>query len=102
MAHLQGTQQNFESEVINYPGKVLVDFWASWCGPCQMLSPIIDEISQLFPDLKIVKVDIDSQSDLANQYQVTSIPQVIIFENGKIKNTIIGFHQKKDYLETLK
>jgi len=102
MAHLQGTQQNIESEVINYPGKVLVDFWASWCGPCQMLSPLIDEISQSFPDLKIVKVDIDSQPDLANQYQVSSIPLVIIFDHGQIKNTIIGFHQKKDYLEALK
>lgn len=101
MAHLSGNSQNFQTEVLNFPGKVLVDFWAVWCGPCQMLSPIIDEISQAQPELKIVKIDVDVEIQLASQYNVSSIPTVIIFDHGQIKDTIIGFHQKSDYLAVL-
>jgi thioredoxin 1 len=101
MPHLDGTSQNFAAEVLNYQGLVLVDFWAVWCGPCQMLSPIIDEIGQEHQDLKIVKINVDAESALAAQYNVASIPTVIIFDHGQIKETIIGFHPKSDYLKTL-
>ncbi|MCX6726374.1 MAG: thioredoxin [Candidatus Shapirobacteria bacterium] len=82
-------------------GLILVDFSATWCGPCQMLAPIIEEIGQERKDIKIVKIDVDANPEIANQYNVTSIPTVIIFENGQIKNTIIGFHQKQEYLSAL-
>jgi len=101
MSHLDGNSQNFETEVLNYQGLVLVDFWAVWCGPCQMLAPVIDEIGGEIKDLKIVKVDVDAEVALATQYNVSSIPTVIIFDHGQIKNTIIGFHQKSDYLKAL-
>ena len=100
--HIIGTNQNFQSEVLDFQGLVLVDFWATWCGPCQMLAPVIDEISNEQKDLKIVKVDVDSEPDLAVKYNVSSIPTVIIFKDGKIIDTIIGFRQKSDYLNSLK
>lgn len=102
MSHIIGTTKNFDVEVLKFDGKVLVDFWAEWCGPCQMLSPIIDELSKEMPDVKIIKVDVDAEPDLANQYNISSIPAVLIFDNGKLTSTIIGFRQKSEYLNTLK
>ncbi|MCL4384042.1 thioredoxin [Patescibacteria group bacterium] len=102
MSHLNGTKQNFQSEVIDYQGSVLVDFWASWCGPCQMLSPIIDEIgNELKEKVKIVKVDVDAENELASIYNVSAIPTVIVFKNGQIVDTIVGFRQKQDYLSAI-
>jgi thioredoxin 1 len=101
-----GTSQNFQSEVLNFQGVVVVDFWATWCGPCLMLSPIIDEIEKellgngLKP-FRVVKVDVDAESTLASEYNINSIPAVIIFDKGKIKETIIGLRQKSDYLKAL-
>ena len=96
-----GTKENFQNEVVDFKGKVLVDFWATWCGPCQMLSPILEEIGNEHQELKIIKVDVDEQNELAIKYNVNSIPTVIIFNNGQIVETIIGFHQKQDYLKAL-
>jgi len=103
MAHIVGTSSNFKSEVLDFKGKVLVDFWASWCGPCMMLGPVIEEISEELKDIvKVIKVDADSEVDLSNEYNIGSIPAVLIFDNGKLINTIIGFHQKTDYLNAIK
>lgn len=101
MPHVDVTSKNFQSEVLDHQGLVLVDFWAVWCGPCQMLSPIIDEIGSELKDLKIAKVDVDTEVELASRYNVASIPTVMIFDHGKIKDTIIGYHQKPDYLKAL-
>jgi thioredoxin 1 len=101
MADIIGTNQNFKAEVNESKGKVLVDFWATWCGPCQMLSPIIEEIANENSNLKVVKVDVDQEQEIAIQYNVTAIPTIAIFEDGKLKETIIGFHQKADYLKAL-
>lgn len=100
--YLTVNKENFEKEVLEFQGKVLVDFWASWCGPCQMLSPIIEEISHEVKEIKVVKVDVDQNQNLALQYNISSIPAVIIFDQGKVIETIIGFHQKQDYLKALK
>ena len=98
---ISGTSQNFQSGVLNFSGKVLVDFGASWCGPCQMLNPIIEELSQEKTDVKFVQVDVDQQPNLASQYNVSSIPTVLIFDHGKLTNTLVGYHQKPDYLQAL-
>jgi len=96
------TTTNFQSEVLEYNGKVLVDFWATWCGPCLMLAPVIEEIAaELGDKVKVVKVDVDSESDLASQYNVVSIPTVVIFNNGKKVTSLVGFRQKQEYLQAL-
>lgn len=96
------TSQNFKTEVLDFKGKVLVDFWAEWCGPCKMLAPVIEEIeTELSGKVKVGKVDVDKESQLASEHNISAIPSVIIFENGKIKETIIGFRQKQDYLKAI-
>ena len=89
------TNNNFEEEVINTKGKVLVDFWADWCGPCKMLAPHVEEFAEKHSDIKVGKVNIDEERDLAIKYQIMSIPTVILFEDGKPVRSHIGFTDLK-------
>jgi thioredoxin 1 len=96
------TQKDFKTEVLDFKGKVLVDFWATWCGPCQMLTPIMEEISnEMSTVVKVVKVNVDEEQDLAAQYNISSIPTVILFDQGQIKDTFIGFKQKEEYINAI-
>lgn len=95
------TKENFDAEVIAFDGKVLVDFWAEWCGPCMMLSPIVDEIAEEYDDIKVCKVNCDEARDLALDYNVMAIPCVIYFENGEEKNRSIGYVEKQDLLDMI-
>ena len=92
---LKITNDNFESEVKNYNGKVLVDFFANWCGPCKMLSPIIEEIAAEHPELKVGKVNVDDEIALAMQFRVASIPTVLLFENGEVVDKFVGYRDKE-------
>lgn len=94
------TNENFEKEVINSKKTILVDFWASWCGPCQMIAPIVEEISNdMSGKIEIGKLNVDEQTEIAIKYDVMSIPTLILFKEGKIVDTIIGYHTKKEILE---
>ena len=101
MAEIKLTDQNFEQEVLRADMPVLVDFWASWCGPCQMLSPVIAEIAEEYAGkVKVGKVNVDEQPNLANRYGIASIPTVMLFKNGEVVNTSLGYRPKNE-LETM-
>lgn len=91
---------NFEVEVLNKQGVVLVDFWASWCGPCRKIAPILDEISELL-SATIAKVNVDEADELSRKYNIRSIPTIIIFKNGKIVETLVGLNTKEVLMEKL-
>jgi len=92
------TKANFEEEVLNSDKPVLLDFWASWCGPCRMIAPTLDEIAQERSDIKVCNVNVDEEPELASQYQVVSIPTLFVIENGKIVNKSLGARPKEQIL----
>lgn len=96
------TVENFEAEVVNSDKPVLVDFWASWCGPCQMLSPLVDQVAEEVTSVKVGKVNVDEQPDLAVKFGVMSIPMLILFENGEAVKKSIGAIPKSQILDFIK
>lgn len=102
MAALTITKENFEQEVLHSEKPVLLDFWATWCGPCRMVSPIVDEIADETSDIKVGKVNVDEQPDLAQQFQVMSIPTLIVIKDGKVTNQSVGAKPKAAILDLLK
>ncbi len=92
--------QNFDEEVKD--GLVLVDLYATWCGPCKMLSPIVDEVSEEVAGLKTFKVDVDESPEIAERYNVASIPTLLVLENGDLKNVSVGYVPKQKILDLLK
>lgn len=94
MAVINVTLENFEAEVIKSDLPVLVDFWASWCGPCRMLSPIVDQIADERTDIKVCKVNVDEQEELAMRFGIMSIPTLIVFKNGEVTKKTMGVQPK--------
>ncbi len=101
MSVININKSNFEEEVVNSDKKVLIDFWASWCGPCRMVAPIVDEISDERTDIKVGKVNVDEEQELTMRFGITSIPTLIVFENGEEINRIVGARPKEAILEIL-
>ena len=101
MAVITITKENFEAEVLKSAQPVLLDFWAAWCGPCRMLSPVVDEVAEERTDVKVGKVNVDEQPDLAAQFGVMSIPTLLVFQNGRLVNQAVGARPKSGVLALL-
>ena len=102
MGLLHLTEKNFDEEVINSPIPVLVDFWAEWCGPCRMISPIVDELAQeLSGKLKVAKVNVDEAQEVAAKFGIMSIPTLLVFKKGKVVSQIVGAMPKDQLLAKL-
>lgn len=101
MAVVTITKENFEQEVLQSAKPVLLDFWASWCGPCRMLSPVVDEVAEERTDVKVGKVNVDEQPELAGQFGVMSIPTLLVFEQGKLVRQAVSARPKASVLDLL-
>ena len=102
MEVMKVTSSNFEEEVLNSDKTVLIDFYADWCGPCKMFSPIIESVAEENEDIKVVKIDVDNAQDLAIKYQVMSIPTIVVIKNGKEVNRNVGVVSKSQIVEMVK
>ncbi|MCD8230242.1 MAG: thioredoxin [Clostridiales bacterium] len=101
MSVLKITADNFDEEVINSDKPVLLDFWASWCGPCRMMSPVVDEIAEERTDIKVGKINVDEEPELAKEFQVMSIPMLVVIKDGEIANQTVGAQPKASILALL-
>ena len=101
MAVIKITKDNFEKEVLQSDKKVLVDFFANWCGPCKMLSPVVDEVAEESDAYKVCKVDVDENQELAQKYRVMSVPTLVVIENGQVVGQSVGFVDKAKVKEML-
>ena len=95
------SQDNFEAEVIKATGKVLVDFWAEWCGPCRMIGPVLEEMAGDFPEVKFVKLNVDEAPAVAQEFNVMNIPTILAFDGGELKQRIVGAMPKAKLVEEL-
>lgn len=102
MAAIAINNETFESEVLNSEMTVLLDFWAPWCGPCQMLGPIVEAVAQENADIKVCKINIDENPDLASQFKIMSIPTLVVMKNGEVYKKTVGVQSKSEILEMVK
>ena len=102
MSAMNINHKNFEHEVLNSEKPVLLDFWAPWCGPCRMVVPIVDEIARENPDIKVVKVNVDEEHELARKFNVMSIPSLFVMKDGEVVNKAVGARSKKQLLAMVK
>jgi len=102
MSIIHITAENYEAQVQNTPGKILLDFWAPWCGPCRMIAPFLEEIAAEDESVTIGKINVDDEMALAAKFGIVSIPTLIVMENGKAVQTAVGYRPKDDILKLLK
>ena len=102
MAAIEVTSATFEQEVLKADKPVIVDFWATWCGPCKMLSPLVAQVADENPDIKVCAVDVDENPELAQKFAVSAIPTLVAFKNGAMVNKSVGFVQKPQILALVK
>lgn len=101
MSEINVTKDNFTKEVLESDKTVLVDFWASWCGPCRMLAPVIAQIAEEHEEIKVCKINVDEEEELADKYNVMSIPSIMVFKNGEVTNKAVGFKPEEEILGML-
>jgi thioredoxin 1 len=101
MAILHITKDNYKELVLNAEKPVLLDFWATWCGPCRMVAPIVEQIAEEFDDILVGKIDVDTEMELAASFRIVSIPTLVVMKDGQVVNTAVGYRPKADILKLL-
>ena len=101
MAILHITKDNYEELVLKAEKPVLLDFWATWCGPCRMVAPIVEQIAEEFDNVLVGKIDVDTEMELAASFRIVSIPTLVVMKDGKVANTAVGYRPKADILKLL-
>ena len=101
MSVMNITSENFEQEIMGSDHPVLLDFWAAWCGPCRMVSPIVDEIAEDHPEIRVGKINVDEQPELAAQFNVMSIPPLVVMKHGQVASQMVGARPKAQILAML-
>lgn len=102
MSIIDLTKDSYHNEVMETEKVVVIDFWATWCGPCKMMAPVVEEVAKDYPDVKVCKVNVDEEPELSNAFKIVSIPTIVVIKNGEIIDSVVGYRPKEDIEKIIK
>lgn len=102
MSIINLTKDSYHNEVMETEKVVIIDFWATWCGPCKMMAPVVEEVAKDYPDVKVCKVNVDEEPELSNAFKIVSIPTIVVIKNGEIIDSVVGYRPKEDIEKIIK
>ena len=102
MSIINLTKDSYHNEVMETEKVVVIDFWATWCGPCKMMAPVVEEVAKDYPDVKVCKVTVDEEPELSNAFKIVSIPTIVVIKNGEIIDSVVGYRPKEDIEKIIK
>lgn len=102
MSIINLTKDSYHNEVMETEKVVVIDFWATWCGPCKMMAPVVEEVAKDYPDVKVCKVNVDEEPELSNAFKIVSIPTIVVIKNGEIIDSVVGYRPKEDIEKIVK
>lgn len=102
MSIINLTKDSYHNEVMETEKVVVIDFWATWCGPCKMMAPVVEEVAKDYPDVKVCKVNVDEEPELSNAFKIVSIPTIVVIKNGEIIDSVVGYRPKEDIDKIIK
>lgn len=102
MSIINLTKDSYHNEVMETEKVVVIDFWATWCGPCKMMAPVVEEVAKDYPDVKVCKVNVDEEPELSNAFKIVSIPTIVVIKNGEMIDSVVGYRPKEDIEKIIK
>lgn len=102
MSIINLTKDSYHNEVMKTEKVVVIDFWATWCGPCKMMAPVVEEVAKDYPNVKVCKVNVDEEPELSNAFKIVSIPTIVVIKNGEIIDSVVGYRPKEDIEKIIK
>ncbi len=102
MSIINLTKDSYHNEVMETEKVVVIDFWATWCGPCKMMAPVVEEVAKDYPDVKVCKINVDEEPELSNAFKIVSIPTIVVIKNGEIIDSVVGYRPKEDIEKIIK